>query len=200
MGGRQNVLYLYGILSFFIGILWLVTVKDKPAQAPPMDGHHKGALGMGILLGLLKNPQIAHFVISLTLPAYVAGCFIIPVLSDRIGLRRPVYSIGMLLSGICMFLTCISIPPMIWVWSILWGLTAGAIPLIFAMPMEMEDVGPAKGGVAIGLIMAVGNFGGFIFPMAIAALSSKMAPSTALIWIGLICGILSYEPGVSPIE
>jgi MFS transporter, CP family, cyanate transporter len=225
LGGWQNVLYLYGAISLVIGILWLTTVKDKPAITSPGSGH--GGSAAGVLLRLIKNPQVlalcaiyflftggwlgvsgaypalakegrnfspqaAHFVVSLALIAYVAGCFIIPVLSDKLGLRRPVYCIGLLLSGVCMFLACVAGPPMVWIWAALWGLSAGAIPLIFVMPMEMPEVGPAVGGSAIGLIMAVGNLGGFIFPVVIAGLSSSMNPSSALVWIGLLCGIGGY--------
>jgi MFS family permease len=138
------------------------------------------------------SPQAAHFVVSLALIGYVVGCFIIPVLSDKIGLRRPVYCIGLLISGLCMFLTCVATPPAIWVWAFIWGLSAGAIPLLFAMPMEMPEVGPAVGGSAIGLIMAVGNLGGFLFPVIIAGFSASMNSSSALLWIGLLCGIGGY--------
>lgn len=225
VGGWQNVVYLYGVLSLIIGIVWLMTVKDRPVEEPSTEGAKVSTAG--ILLGLLKNrevlvlcliyflttgawlgisgaypslavngrglePQVAHFVISIALVAFVIGCFIIPTVSDKIGLRRPIYCIGIFLSGLCMFITCVSKPPMIWVWVSIWGLAGAGIPLIFSMPMEMPQVGPAIGGTAIGLIMAVGNLGGFLFPIATAAISSRMDPGTALIWIGVLCGFIGY--------
>ena len=173
---NPQVLVLCAIYFLFTGG-WLGVSGAYPALA---------------IEGRQFSPQSAHFVVSLCLLAYVAGCFFIPILSDKLGLRRPVYCIGLLISGLCMFFTCIAAPPMVWFWAVIWGVSAGAIPLLFAMPMEMKEVGPAVGGSAIGLIMAVGNLGGFLFPVIIAGLSARMGPSAALLWIGLLCGIGGY--------
>lgn len=226
LGGWQNVMYLWGVVSILIGILWIMTVKDKPAEAAAAAGGPAVNI-WGILGGLLKNPMIlmlcliyflflggwvgasgaypalgvkarglspqaANNVVAIALWLYVAGAFTIPILSDRLGLRRVVYSIGLLISGIGMFLTFMFPAPQVWIWAVVWGITAGSIPIIFVIPFEMKEVGPALGGTAMALIFVAGNLGGFIFPALTAYLAGSMEPAAAMVWIGVLCGLLGY--------
>jgi hypothetical protein len=81
---------------------------------------------------------------------------------------------------------------MTWLWAIIWGIAGGALPLILVMPMEMPEVGPAIGGSAVGLIMALGHLGGFLYPMVAVGIISSLNPGTALIGMGFLCGIMGY--------
>jgi nitrate/nitrite transporter NarK len=74
----------------------------------------------------------------------------------------------------------------------MWGITAGTIPIIFAMPFEMKEVGPALGGTAMALIFVAGNLGGFIFPALTAYIAKTMDPTAAMLWIGVLCGLIGY--------
>ena len=225
LGGWQNTCYLWGVVSIILGILWLVTVKDKPAEAAAAAGPPVSVIAT--LLGLLKNPMIqmlcliyflflggwvgasgaypalavkgrglsataANNVVAVALWLYVVGAFIIPGISDRMGLRRPVYCIGLLISGIGMFLTFLFPAPQVWIWACMWGITAGTIPIIFAMPFEMKEVGPALGGTAMALIFVAGNLGGFIFPALTAYIAKTMDPTASMLWIGVLCGLIGY--------
>ncbi len=138
------------------------------------------------------SPQAANNVVAVALWLYVVGAFTIPGISDRLGLRRPVYSLGLLIGGTGFFLTFLFGAPQVWIWASLWGLFAGSIPIIFAMPFEMKEVGVALGGTAMALIFVVGNLGGFVFPALTAYIAKSMDPSNALIWIGVLCGLIGY--------
>jgi nitrate/nitrite transporter NarK len=131
-------------------------------------------------------------VVSVACWLYTLGAFLIPGASDRVGYRRPFYSFFILIAGIGMFLTFLLPPPAVWLWAIVWGFAAGAVPILFAMPFEMEEVGPAYGGTAIGLIFTGGSIGGFIFPLIVAKISQSFSPLQAMTWIGVLCGLFAY--------
>src|SRR4029079_4748493 len=40
-------------------------------------------------------------------------------------------------------------------------------PLLLTMPLEIRAVGPMRAGAALGLLMLVGQLGGFVLPIAI---------------------------------
>ncbi len=134
----------------------------------------------------------ANSVVSVACWLYTLGTFLIPGASDRLGYRRPVYSLFILIAGIGMFLTFLLPPPAVWLWAIVWGFAAGTTPLLFAMPFEMEEVGPAYGGTAIGLILTAGSIAGFIFPLIVAKISQSFSPLQAMTIIGVLCGLFAY--------
>ncbi|MFC1896800.1 nitrate/nitrite transporter [Thermodesulfobacteriota bacterium] len=147
---------------------------------------------LGVAARGLTHGQAA-FPVTLALLVYVGGCFVFPTISDKMGLRRPIYSICLLISGFGMFMTAVTSGyTMILVWAAVWGLTAGAIPIIFAVPFEMPSVGLALGGAAIGLILAAGNVGGFLFPTIIGKFSGG-DPATSLLYVGILCGLFGYS-------
>jgi MFS family permease len=225
IGGWQNVMYLWGVLSIVVGVLWLFTIKDKPVAAALPGNPSASVL---VMLGrLLKNPMIlmlcliyflflggwigasgaypalavkarglsmpaANNVVAVALWLYVVGAFLIPTLSDRIGQRRPVYCIGILIAGLAMFLTFQFPPPQVWIWASVWGLAAGVIPIVFVLPFEMKDVGPALGGTATALILIAGFIGGFTFPALTAYIAAKTDPTASMRWVGILCGLIGY--------
>jgi MFS family permease len=135
---------------------------------------------------------VANNVVAVALWLYVLGAFIIPTISDRVGLRRPVYCIGILIAGLGMFLTFQYPPPQVWIWAGVWGLAAGSIPIVFVLPFEMRDVGPALGGTAIAMILMAGFIGGFVFPALTAYITARMNPAISMRWIGILCGFIGY--------
>jgi len=152
-----------------------------------------GYLGAsGSLPYLLKaqgwSANQADLVISLVLWLFVLGSMIVPTISDRIGLRRIVFTVCLIPAGLAIF-GCFFLPsPWIWGAAAIWGLCAGAIPLVMAVPLELPEVGPALAGSAMGLIMAAGNVGGFIFPLVTAPLAA-INP----LWVGVLCGIIGFS-------
>lgn len=146
---------------------------------------------LGVAARGISHGQSA-FVVTFALLTYVAGCFIFPTISDKVGLRRPVYCACLLISGFGMFMTAITADyTMILVWAAVWGLFAGAIPIVFAIPFETPSVGVALGGAAIGLILAAGNIGGFLFPTFISTFAGG-EPTASLLKVGILCGLFGY--------
>ncbi len=138
------------------------------------------------------TPQTANNVLAIGSWLYVMSALVIPAISDRIGLRRPVFCFSLLFSGFGIYMVFMSEAPAIWLWACLWGSTLGVFPLLFTIPFELPDVGPELGGSALGMISAAGNLGGFIFLMVIASITDRMELGQAAVYIGILCGFIGY--------
>src|SRR6185295_9175040 len=90
-----------------------------------------------------------------------------PTLSDRFGLRRPFIIGGAALAGTALAL--LALHPTGAALTLLGVAAIGGgcfAPLLLTLPLELPGVGPAKAGAAIGLLMLVGQAGGFLLPIA----------------------------------
>ncbi len=119
--------------------------------------------------------------------AAAAGTLTLPVLSDRIDARGTVIAAC---GAVCALGTGVllvpGVPAAVGVAGALAaGVGAGGIsPLVRVVPAELEDVGPALTGTAVGLVFAVGEAGGFLGPFLIGwlyDLSGSYAPGLAVI-------------------
>ena len=110
------------------------------------------------------SPAIAGTISSVLIFAMVGGNVVGPVVSDRIGIRKPVFCVAMAVSAICVFfgwLTAINITT--WVLFIIGGLSFGSgLSLILTFPVELPEIGQKWAGGCTGIILAMGNAGGFI--------------------------------------
>src|SRR5258706_7938863 len=129
-------------------------------------------------------PAEAGGMLTIVLASYVAGSLILPGLSDRIGLRRMVYAPGILLAGFMIFASSAVVGPPLVAVMVVWGLAAGAIALIFAVPLELPKVGPAFAGSAIGATLMAGFLGGFVSPLLGLALAERNPLYAFLFWAG----------------
>ncbi len=129
-------------------------------------------------------PAEAGGMLTIVLASYVAGSLILPGLSDRIGLRRIVYTPGILLAGVMIYAASALVGPPLVVAMVVWGLAAGAIALVFAVPLELPNVGPALAGSAIGATLMAGFLGGFLSPMLGLALAERSPVGAFLFWAG----------------
>lgn len=112
----------------------------------------------------------AGAVISIVMWLYVPGTFILPTLSDKIGLRKAFFIPGMVTTGVLIFSAAFVTGVPLWLVAALWGFTAGASALAFVVPLEMAGVGPALAGSALGVAVTAGYLGGFIAPLICARL------------------------------
>jgi len=106
-------------------------------------------------------PAAAGAVIAGVMWAAVVGTFLLPTLSDRVGLRKVFYFPGMLATGLLIFLAAYALGPSLWIVALLWGFLSGTGALAFVVPLEMEGVGPLLAGSAIGVAVSAGYLGGF---------------------------------------
>ena len=135
------------------------------------------------------TPGAAGFVVSLVLWSYIGGAILLPSLSDRIGLRRTVIFPSLLVASICMLLAAYATGMSLWIVAIVWGITAGAAPLAFVIPLEMKGIGPGLAGSAIGIIVTTGYLGGMVSPIIGMGLAEARPIAGFFFWSG--CYILA---------
>jgi NNP family nitrate/nitrite transporter-like MFS transporter len=111
------------------------------------------------------SPERTGFIVSLAAWTFIFGSILLPALSDRIGLRRRVFFGAIFANGIVVFAEAFLLGVPLALASILWGISAGAVGLLFVVPVEMERVGPALAGSAIGVANSAGFLGGAIAPV-----------------------------------
>ena len=111
--------------------------------------------------------------LTIVLGAYVIGSLTLPGLSDRLGLRRAVYVPGIALAGAMVFASSAVVGAPLAGVMVVWGLAAGVIALVFAVPLELASVGPALAGSALGATLMAGFLGGFLSPIVGLALAER---------------------------
>jgi len=113
--------------------------------------------------GVLKSTGDA--IASTIFAAGILGTITLPALSDRIGARKSVLIVCAGVMGICTYLLSISGAVFFWLLIPLIGFTfMGTAPLLFALPLEMKEIGPIYGASATGLVIASQNVGAFLLP------------------------------------
>jgi cyanate permease len=143
--GTVYLLLLHGLQN------WLATILEARGMAPSL------AAGM----------------VTVLIVARAAGTLSIPPVSDRFGRRRvAVIGCGLLAaiglvgidrSGAGFVLTAVAV--------IAAGVGLGGLgPLVRALPIEVEGIGPQFTGTAVGLIFSIGELGGFAGPFLIGTL------------------------------
>ncbi len=152
-------------------------------------------------------PAIAGTITSLFIVIRIVGIASIPVISDRFGTRRlPVMACS--LAGTVGLLGLIFATDMgiVLVSLVLIGafVIGGLSPLVRAIPIEMEGIGPRLTAVANGFIFTIGEIGGFMGPFLIGSiydLTGSFTPSLVILagatFIGVIAGYLMNEPSRS---
>jgi MFS family permease len=139
--------------------------------------------------------HLAHLAPALGLYAYVVGAIVVPWISDRIGLRKVVYVPLGIVAGIIVACTAWLFPPALLWANVLLGLLGGIAPLLFAVPTEIEGVGAALAGAVVGLVVAGGNLGGFLFSTFLApALIALPNPKIYIIVAGVFyaCSSIAF--------
>jgi len=130
------------------------------------------------------TPTATAAVISGFLWAAVVGTFLLPTLSDRVGLRKIFYFPGILANGIFVVLMAYTLGTSLWISTFLAGFMAGAGAIAFVVPLEMDGVGPALAGSAVGVAATAGFLGGFISPIIGMSLANTEPKTAFLFWGG----------------
>ena len=123
--------------------------------------------------------------------AMIVGCLILPMLSDWIGRRRWIFAGCLTACGLATVMLFLFVEDtggsMLWVFLALQGFTAGAMPIILAIPVELKAIGIALAGTTVGLMNMGSNITGVLFPLAGMSMLS-MEP----IWAGLFFGGIGF--------
>ena len=109
---------------------------------------------------------------SLLVAANAAGVLAVPMLADRYNTRRvAVVCCGAAVSTGVAGIVAGGLGALLVGGVVLAGLGVGGLsPLVRAIPPELEGVGPRLTGVAVGVVFAGGEVGGFLGPVVVGAL------------------------------
>ena len=179
-----------GARELFAGLAAVLRVRDVWLLAGSYFFFLAGYLGVvGYLPTYLVTvrglaPAQAGGMLSIVLGSYVLGSLTLPALSDRLRLRRAVYVPGILVAGVMVFAASLFVGAPLAVVMVVWGVAAGAIALVFAVPLELAAVGPALAGSAVGVTLMAGFLGGFLSPQLGLALAEGSPAAGFLFWAG----------------
>ena len=163
---------LHGVQS------WLVAILEARGVAVEVAGSVTALLVVGQVIGVLAIPTIAERFGRTR--ATVIGC----------GLLGALGALGLLVVPSVVLLLAI---PIIFV-----GLGVGGLsPLIRSIPVELNDIGPALTGTAVGLVYAFGEIGGFLAPVLMGALRDTTGSFTSGIVICAIAALIAAGAGVA---
>lgn len=199
-GGWRPTMVFAAVAMAVVGSLWLLLVRDRTAAMPHAglrdvlrlakfaDLRRVGMIqflvfgGYLALLGLLPRTlaetgmPVAKVGLAIAAWLVVAAFanFVGPTLSDRMGRRKPFIVVGSIVAGTALLTLAVAPSSPIVLLSIA-ALGGGCFaPLLLAMPAEIEGIGPARAGAALGFLMLIGQAGGFILPaIAGAALQAR---------------------------
>jgi DHA1 family tetracycline resistance protein-like MFS transporter len=114
-----------------------------------------------------------------------------PWISDRIGRRRPVIIGGALLAGLALAGVAVAPAPQKPLFLAVAAIGGGSFaPLLLTLPFELPGVGPARGGAALGLLMMLGQIGGFLLPVAVGATAEAAGFRTALLGLAMLHALI----------
>lgn len=124
---------------------------------------------LGLLPRALVEAGMAPAKVGLAIAAWLTAAGVAnyagPWISDRIGRRRPVLVVGGAVAGLALSALAVAPAGLTVPLLVVAALGGGCVaPLLFHLPAELEGVGPARLGAALGLLTLVGQLGGFLLP------------------------------------
>jgi MFS family permease len=131
-------------------------------------------------------PRTAALFSSVVVYAMVCGQFLLPMLSDRLGLRKPVAVWSMVLGAVLVFLTWFSaISVVTWILGALGGFFLGYLAVLLTFPVELPGIGPKFAGGAAGIVLTGEHLGGFLFMPWVFTPIAASSPTTGYLVISI---------------
>ena len=131
-------------------------------------------------------PRTAALFSSVVVYAMVCGQFFLPMLSDRLGLRKPVVVWSMVLGAVLVFLTWFSaISVVTWILGALGGFFLGYLAVLLTFPVELPTIGPRFAGGAAGIVLTGEHLGGFLFMPWVFTPIAASSPTTGYLVIAI---------------
>ncbi|MFC7019554.1 MULTISPECIES: CynX/NimT family MFS transporter [Haloarcula] len=133
---------------------------------------------------------------ALLVAANAAGVLLVPAVTDRTGHRRDAILVcgGGILVGVGT-VAAAGTGLVLTAGVVATGLGVGGLaPLVRVIPPELEGIGRARTGLAVGLVFAVGEVGGFLGPVLVGTgrdLTASFLPGLALLAAGGVVVVLA---------
>ncbi len=212
-GGWRPTMVAAGAAMAVAGVVWLVAMRDRVmlsrhaglaelvamVKNPGMRkvalmhfclfGAYLALLGM-LARGLIEAglpPAKAGLAVAGWLCAAAVGNLLGPIVSDRLGLRRPLILGGAAVGGLALLLLAAN-PSGIALGLLGVAALAGGCfaPLLLTLPLELPYVGAPRVGAALGMLMLVGQAGGFLLPIVVGVAAQHGGFGGALAVLGAV--------------
>ena len=135
-----------------------------------------------ILVGRGMSKWEADLSVSLIFWTNILGVILVPLWSDKVGMRKIFIWPLALLGALCIgSLDLLGATSLMSACAIL-GLVVGFIPLLVTLLIEMKGIGPKYLGTALGIFYAVGNLGAFVSPI----IGGVIIDVTGVNWSGFL--------------
>ncbi len=206
-GDWRTVMCVAALAMAAAALVWLVALDDRAAASGHAGlrqllevAKHRELLKVALmhfclfggylaLLGTLPRALAAAGLGAAQLRTAIVGWLLAaasanfagPWLSDRVGLRRPFFVLGAALAGssltaLALGATSLAVPLLV-----LAALGGGCFaPLLLTAPLELPGIGAPRIGAAMGLLMLVGQLGGFLLPVASGVAAKHLGFTGAL--------------------
>jgi CP family cyanate transporter-like MFS transporter len=178
--------------------MWILMLTTLFLLAPQI-----GFLGflpsMLVLRGM--NETTAGLVTSMVSWFMIPSSFIIPIISDRVGLRKPFIWGTSILASFALYAAGTTMNLPLWISVIAYGfLIGGMAPIVLAMPVEL--IGPLYAATAGGFMLVGGYIGALIGPLLSGYLSAATGSFTlsvimcaAFTGAEAVCSLMLKETG-----
>lgn len=207
LGGWRGTVVFLGALVLTVAIVWMVLYKDRltgTAAAKKQQNVFENfkkvlkvkdiwliavyyGLNMISLLALItllpltleeRGVEKSGELVGIMLGASVVFNILGGIVSDKVGKRKPFLSICAIVFGVCVLGFANFTGTMLLVVLIIAGAAMGTIaPVLMSVPVEMEKIGTALAGTAVGFIFMLGNTGGFFGPVVAGKLMDMAGTS-----------------------
>lgn len=224
-GGWRATTAALGGLVLLVAILWMIIYRDREEAAlrkkPNVFENFKDVLkvrdiwliafyyglNMVSLVAVItllpitleeRGVENAGGLVGIMMGATVVFNILGGMLSDRTGKRKPFLLVCAVLFGICIlgFANFTGTPLLITL--VLAGAAMGTIaPVLMSVPVEMDRIGTALVGSAVGFIFMLGNTAGFVGPVVAGKLmdmSESSLPGFIFIGAALIAAAVFIVP------
>ena len=154
-----------------------------------------GLLPRALMEGGMRPARVGLAIAAWLTAAAVAN-YAGPWLSDRIARRRPILVAGGAVAGLALGALAVAPPSLTVPLLVVAALGGGCVaPLLFALPAELDGVGPVRLGAALGLLTLVGQIGGFLLP-TITGSAAQSGGLPAAIGVLAVAHLLLLAPAL----
>jgi nitrate/nitrite transporter NarK len=151
----------------------------------PITLEERGLENAGELVGVMMGATVVFNILG-------------GMLSDRVGKRKPFLLICAVVFGLCVLGFANFTGTALIMVLLIAGASMGTIaPVLMSVPVEMERIGTALAGSAVGFIFMLGNTGGFVGPVVAGKLmdaASSSMPGFIFIAAALIVSAVVVIP------
>jgi NNP family nitrate/nitrite transporter-like MFS transporter len=142
------------------------------------------------------SPQEAGTITSLLTFSSIPGSILVPMISDKVGLRRPFVYAGAVGAAVCYYFAWQLATGVVTYILIIAGgfIASGIAPILLTFPMECKEFGQEYVASASGVAIAMSNAGGFLLPLIV--ITPIMAARTSAAYnIGFLVTVLLIAVG-----